>query len=299
MFNKAFVIDMPTKTPLYRWYDFGLGKKDQLKQDLDKLDYKFVCGTNILVRNMIIRRPPWNLSFHDLDYMNGFILVGVGNSCHNKSVNFYTKLFYKKALSKKYLHSVRDEKTKLYLNSMGIDAINTGCVTLWDLTKDHCEHIPKEKSDTVVFTLTDYARDEHYDKELIHILLSNYVGVHFWVQGYNDLEYLNHLCNKNELERIELISPTVGDFYSFLCNNECEYIGTRLHAGIFALKCKKRSVIIGVDNRAADMYEDVRYNYIKREDIKDLPDMINGIINTDVRINEEEIKTFKDQFRIM
>ena len=47
------------------------------------------------------------------------------------------------------------------------------------------------------------------------------------------------------------------------------------------------------------MYEDVRFNYIRRDDIQDLSDMINGTINTDIHIKEKEIKTFKDQFRAM
>ena len=60
-------------------------------------------------------------------------------------------------LSKTYLHSVRDEYTKDMLERIGIkNVINTGCPTMWSLTEEHCKQIPIKKSNSVVFTITDY-----------------------------------------------------------------------------------------------------------------------------------------------
>ena len=62
----------------------------------------------------------------------------------------------------------------MFLDSMGIKAINTGCPTTWTLTPEHCCEIPIKKADNVVFTLTDYNQDTKNDPLLIELLLDNY-----------------------------------------------------------------------------------------------------------------------------
>ena len=43
---------------------------------------------------------------------------------------------------KKYIHSVRDSFSEQMLNSMGItNVINTGCPTMWGITKELCQDI--------------------------------------------------------------------------------------------------------------------------------------------------------------
>ena len=50
------------------------------------------------------------------------------------------------------------------------------------------------------------------------------------------------------------MSPTLEAFDNLLESEiDLDYIGTRLHAGIRAIQKKRRSIIIGVDNRALEM----------------------------------------------
>ncbi|MEI3046520.1 MAG: polysaccharide pyruvyl transferase family protein [Romboutsia timonensis] len=70
---------------------------------------------------------------------------------------------YSKILSKNYIHSVRDERTKRFVEELGYKAINTGCPTMWKFNDEFCKEVPTKKSDKVIFTLTDYSHDrENY-----------------------------------------------------------------------------------------------------------------------------------------
>ncbi len=291
--ENAFVINMPTHSPLFHKYEFSLKGRDGFRQSLDRLDLKFVCGTNLLEKDMFKRKNSWNLHILDSRYINDFILVGVGTDGLPKLANYYTRKFYDAILSHKYLHSVRDEKTKLFLENLGFGAINTGCATLWTLTKDHCEKIPHEKSRKVIFTLTDYCRDKIKDKEMIQTLCDEYESVNYWPQGMFDLDYFNTI--KGDCT-VDLIGPSLEAYNMFLESNDCDYVGTRLHAGIKAMQKGKRSIIIGVDNRAKDMYGTFGINLINRNEINQLEKIINNTLITNVHINEDAIKEFISQF---
>lgn len=199
-----------------------------------------------------------------------------------------------KIFSKKYIHSVRDERTKKILENLGFQAINTGCPTLWSLTPEFCKQIPTDKADNVVFTLTFYDKDPKNDQKLIDILKENYNKVYFWVQGSEDYEYFKTFKN---IEQIEIVSPALDSYRKILQQENIEYVGTRLHAGIFAMKNKKRSIILSVDNRAQDMSVTYQLNTILREQIDTLPAMLHSSFQTNVHIDQEKIQQWKDQFK--
>ena len=287
--NDSYVIEQPTQTPVMHFYQ----KKDpRLKLSRDS-DYKFVCGSNLIWQNMFSLNPQWNINIFNCTNIIGSILVGVGSGTTRKKMNLYTKHLYQKVLSKKYIHSVRDEATCNRLKSIGINAINTGCVTTWCLTKEHCKKIPVSKSNNVVFTLTDYQKDEKSDKQLIEILINNYKDVYYWPQGVGDYEYINHLGYSS---KIKIISPSLEAMRKLLLSGDIDYVGTRLHGGIFAMQNYVRSIIIIVDNRAREMKE--RYNLptIERNNIDDLTKMISSSWKTNININEEAISKWKGQF---
>ena len=122
--------------------------------------------------------PNWNINIFNFRIAKNSILLGVGMGKNSNSIDLYTKYLYKKVLSKTFVHSVRDEKTKKMLNDLGFKALNTGCPTLWLLTDSHCKKIPHNKSQSVVFTLTHYAyaKDMILDKEMIAILRNRLHG---------------------------------------------------------------------------------------------------------------------------
>lgn len=294
--DNNFVVNFPTHSPLFHWWELSLRHKDSLSTNLAKLDLKFVCGTNLLEKNMKKRKNTWNMHRLDGHYIRDFILVGVGTDGLNSITNKYTEKLYKTILSNKYIHSTRDENTKKFLNSLGFEAINTGCPTLWKLNDRHCKSIPTMKSDKVVFTITDYMPDRENDRKMIDILLKNYKQIFCWLQGSQDIDYLKEIDIGDSKGRIQYIAPSLEAYDNFLDNNECDYVGTRLHAGIKAMQKKHRAIIIGVDNRARDMNETYNLNYLERNNIRLLTEMIYSKIETRINIDEGKIESFLKQF---
>ena len=255
--------------------------------------YKFVCGSNLLWRNMLKPRPAWNINlFNNMPYRNS-ILLGVGTDSKENKTNWYTKYLYSQILSREYIHSVRDEETENLLNSLGYSCINTGCPTMWGFTSEFCSMIPHRKAESVVFTLTDYCRDPIQDQLLINILKENYTKVYFWVQGVFDKEYFDSLNNTQD---IVVIPPSVEAFSRILHKDDIDYVGTRLHAGMFALQHKKRTIILAIDNRARDMCKSYDLNVIERSEIERLSELIKSDVYTDVKINRHNIEEWLSQF---
>ena len=209
-------------------------------------------------------------------------------------MDWYTKWIYKSILSKEYIHSVRDERTKKMLEGLGFKAINTGCPTLWGFDEELCKQIPTKKSKDVVFTLTFYDKDMVKDQILIDTLIKNYDKLYFWVQGSEDYEYLRQLKNT---ENVIIVNPTLQSYKETLQKGNIDYVGTRLHAGIYAMQQKVRSIILAIDNRARDMAETYNINTIDKNEIDKLEQKINSEFSTNINIDHEKIEKWKEQFR--
>lgn len=258
-------------------------------------DFSFIGGTNLLSSNMNSYNQ-WNVNFYDAIFLKEIILLGVGWWQYQKRVNIYTKLLYKVLLNSKLQHSVRDSYTKHKLAEAGIrNCINTGCPTTWVLTKQHCEAVPVSKGDCVIFTLTDYKKDHAADSKLILSLTAAYDKVYFWPQGSSDLDYLQSLPCR--LDDVEVVAPCLKAFDSILKEtNSIDYVGTRLHAGIRALQYKRRSIIIGVDNRAHEMAKDISLPMLMRDEIDGLGMMIKGEWATVLSVDFDAIESWRLQF---
>lgn len=292
LLNKNFIVRYSTHTPIQKF--FQNFRKNFISSFCQSADLKFLCGTNIFTYNLLHFNPNFNINPMDIKNYKNVISVGCGMTPAARKVNPYTKFIYKRILSKDYIHSTRDEKTKELLTSLGVNAINTGCPTMWSLTPEHCRQITKKKSNKVIFTLTDYKAERISDQKLIDILISNYEQVYFWVQGSDDLEYFNSFKNTDS---IEIVNPNLESYRQLLTCGDIDYVGTRLHAGIFAMQHLVRSIIIIVDNRARDIKENYNIPTIEREEIgENLEMMINSDFITDVKINQENIDLWKKQF---
>lgn len=287
----AYILKMGTHTPVCHFYqDF---RKNPMVKWMLNCDYKFIGGSNIVLKNMFIPLTQWNINIFNCKSYKNSITVGCGLNNNSKRINLYTKLLYKKIFSKEFIHSVRDEETAKVLTSLGYKALNTGCPTTWNITKDLCKKIPTKKSNRVIFTLTDYDIDRNYDQKLIDILVDNYKEVIFFPQGGNDLSYFKTLKN---IKNIKIINPNLNSYKGILKEKNIDYVGTRLHAGILAINYGIRTIVLIVDNRARDMKKDNNLNSIERKDIDKLEQLINCEIITDMNINERNIKLFKEQF---
>lgn len=261
---------------------------------IDGALYTFVGGTNLLSSD--VGKSPWKLKRKD-KIISGLILLGVGASGYSKVKDRYTKRFYKKILNEKMLHSVRDEYTKNMLRDIGVfNVVNTACPTMWGLTPEHCQLIPRAKSDSCVFTLTDYRCNHEKDEKMIDALCESYKKIYFWPQGSEDLEYFRSLSIK-DVDNIKVLNPSL-NAYRELLNFEdgLDYVGTRLHAGIYAMRYKRRSVIIGVDNRASEISKDTGLLVLERSEIESLQDILSDNVCADIRLPIAEINRWKNQF---
>ena len=286
-----FTLKCATHAPVVTFYQNT--RRNPRMRFYDEAKYKFVCGSNLLWRRMLIPRPTFNINpFNCMPY-EGSILFGVGSDSGKKSLDGYTKRLYRRILSRDYIHSTRDDKTKAIVEELGLKAINTGCPTMWNFTAEFCSSIPAEKAENVVFTLTDYNRDAKCDKEMIRILKRNYAEVHMWLQGAFDEEYLDSL---DERDGVKLVAPSLDAFGEVLSREDIEYVGTRLHAGMYALQHRCRSLILVVDERVSSMRKTYGINCINRDNVADLEDMLNALIPTTMNIDEAAISLWFSQF---
>ena len=265
---------------------------EEEKARLSAAGRKILCGTNILSGRMR-HYGLWKLEADVSPYRNT-ILMGVGFDSKNQAYDAYTKQMLRTILSANGIHSVRDSFSEKMLKSMGIqNVLNTGCPTMWGLTPEHCAAIPAEKSSSVICTLTDYCRDEANDKAMLDILLASYDRVFFWLQGRDDLADIRELGYENKLT---LIPGTLADYDAVLAREDLDYVGTRLHAGIRALRKGRRSLIVSVDNRAECIGADTGLPTIRREDIPfALKDRLEAEFETKINLPWENIRKWKEQ----
>ena len=252
----------------------------------------FVGGTNLLSSKMNKYRQ-WKISLLNSFQIKNVILFGVGWWQYQTNPNFYTQFILRSILSNKIYHSVRDNYTMLKLESMGIkNVLNTGCPTMWPLSKVNSAQIPTIKSENVLLMLTDYTQKFELDKKLIELLLSQYKKVFVWPQGRNDLKYILKFN-----QPLNILEHSLKDLDDFIKSGvEFDYIGTRLHGGIRCLLAKKRSLILEVDNRAKEIAIDTGIPTSSRNDFDFINNWINKPQSTNIKLNEKAINQWKNQF---
>ena len=290
----SFVYNIPTHLPAFS--TVAVKKNSLAVQQYANCDLKFAGGSNLLVKDLKTHYPQWNIHPFNSRPLCGVVLVGVGAG-GGDITNSYTEKLYKKILNSQYYHSVRDERSKKYVESLGLKAINTGCATMWMMTPEFCRTVPVKKASRVVFTLTGKRGRDSVDKndiELIEILKRNHLEVYFWIQGDWDLKYFLRLKNT---DGIKIIPPSVEQYGKLLSQSNIDYVGTRLHGGIYAMRHAKRSIIIAIDERAREINKANNLNCIEINDVPNLlEDMIKSDIITDVHMPFDEIKRWKAQF---
>ncbi len=274
----------------------------QLMKPIKKIGYfqnadlKFICGTNLIQQKRLGKiHCQWALYPHNVSLYTGSILVGVGTTDGGTRLDPLAEMLYRKVLSRNYIHSVRDELTKEIVNHLGFRAINTGCPTLWEMTPEKCREIPTGKASSCVISVSGYdtQKDPARDRQMLEIVSQNYRQLTAWIQTSRDEEYLDSFPGTQEIRRIYNLKQ-----YRELLRKEApDYVGTRLHGGVFALQNNCRSIVISIDHRAEGFQKSNNLPVVKRERIgEDLERMINSDWKTEIRINEKAIKKFKGQF---
>ncbi|OLO83454.1 capsular biosynthesis protein [Actinomyces naeslundii] len=294
LFSSNYVMRLAAHSPMYTPVQYLLYKR---KLSIFKgAEIKFLCGTNALYTNMLRPLPTWNINYLNCGMVAGTVCLGVGAGVNSSSVNLYTRALYRKVLSHEVVHSVRDERTKQLLEQVGLRAWNTGCPTLWGLTPEHCEAIARTKGDEVVFTLTSYHPDPRKDRAMIDVLRRHYSRLHFWPQSINDLDYLHSL---DAADDVEIVTPSLAGFREVL-DRGVDYVGNRLHGGIFALQRRRRAIIVAIDYRAREMAKNYSLPLVERDSIEnDLADMVESSWATRIQgLDFDLIETWKAQFGV-
>ena len=262
-------------------------------------DWKFVCGTNLLAQTRWGKiNSQWQLYPSNLSIYRNCVLIGAGTTEKTEKPDFYARLLYGKVLSREYVHSVRDELTRRIVESLGCKAVNTGCPTLWELTPEHCSAIPAGKSGSCIVSVSGYRHqtDPRRDAAMLRIVRRNYDHVLAWIQTTDDREYLHYLEASLGMEPLPGIY-SLNALRKVLQSGNVDYVGTRLHGGIFAMQNYCRSVIIGIDHRADGFLETNNLPVIPRRNVElELEDRINSRFATEIRIDSGAIELFKSQF---
>ncbi|NGZ08121.1 MAG: polysaccharide pyruvyl transferase family protein [Nitrospira sp. LK70] len=277
---------------------------DSLLKAARRSAFMFFGGTNVLSSDLrkynqwklpIPSRLAWPFRFP----VNGVILMGVGWWQYQDSPTPYTRAFYSRALSHQYAHSVRDSYTEQKMRQLGFNnVINTGCPTMWVLNGLNVA-TRRGSAENCLFTLTDYLKSPTDDDRIIGEILAGYRGkVYFFPQGNMDREYIACLGNYQKYSsRITILNRSFRDYVATLMENDVDYIGTRLHAGIKALQMGKNALIISIDNRAAEISSDTGLPVISRDENKKISWWIDGKTLFDkIRMPVKEIDRWKRQF---
>ena len=293
--QQAFERTLPTQVSPFHWYQ--VLRNSKTVRHFRNCKYKFVGGTNILVPRLLTHFPQWNINLFNYQPRKGCIMVGVGAGAGAEGkIDCYTKYIYQHLLNRDYYHSARDERSKQYMERLGLKAINTGCVTMWMLTPEFCAKIPANKADKVVFTLTASSNPHNQEKDqyMLDILLRNYKEVYFWPQGVNDYDYFHRL---KDIESVHILQASKQAYDDYLTNNDTDYVGTRLHGGVYAMRHARRAIIIAIDERARAINEKNHLNCIDYNNLQDLESMITSDFETKIVMDFDAIKQWKSQFK--
>lgn len=278
--------------PSFDIHSISTQEKLGLKQSLSSFfaDYRFVGGSNLLSSNMHEYKQ-WRISGFDIPALRDVVLLGVGWWQYQDKPDKYTSFLLRHILSKKYIHSVRDQYTLEMLKSIGIlNVYNTGCPTMWRLAA--APDVPGKKADNVLTMLTDYNRDQEADLCLLKTLGTHYKTIYFWPQGRRDAEYIRELgfpvtVLERSLESLDL----------FLGSDiDCDYIGTRLHGGVRCLANGRRALILAIDNRAKEISSDSNLPVVDRGNIEAVLQWVLQPVPVNLILQAEQIDKWKAQF---
>lgn len=268
----------------------------QARRELVKqADYVFLAGANLLSSDMN-KTSQWRLRITDIFWMRGIILMGVGWwQWQQYPPNLYTRFLLRRVLERECYHSVRDSYTadKLGKAFPFLKVLNTGCPTVWELNKKHCDAIPHSKAKSVLLTFTEYSQRPKDDRLLFEIVRSNYTTIYCWPEMYGDYQYAKNICDSD----VVFVDPSVESLDDLLEGEDIDYVGTRLHAGIRALQHRRRTIVVAVDNRAIEMGRDLNLPIVPRKKVAiELEDKISRSWATEVNLDQQAIATWKQQF---
>ncbi len=280
---------------------------DAQLHELAKAPGVIVGGTNLLSSKM---RPynrwsekhrcwsnQWSIDLLQAMRIRGkAILLGAGWRQYQGAPDFFSGLMYRTLLHPGALHSVRDEYSRTSLQQAGVaNVANTACVTMWGFTDEGLAAIPTRKASVALLMLTDYSQRPEIDGPLLRLMERRYDHIYAWPQGTEDRAYLESLNFAGTLldRSLEGLDGFVRGDIPF------DYIGTRLHGGIRCLQSRRRSLILEIDNRAAEIARDTGLPTLPRDDFKAIEGWIDGSAPVSLRLPRAEMERWKQTNRAL
>lgn len=256
-------------------------------------DLVIAGGTNLIGSHMW-HRPVWRLALRDAWLGMRVVLMGVGWYQFQRAPDPYTRWLLRRVLHPTAVHAVRDGYTMQKLAGIGIAAsVNTGCPTLWRLSPEAVARIPPQRGRAVVTTVNTYMPDRALDQAMVDALRTRYERVYGWVQTAEDHAYLASLAPD-----ATLLAPGLAAFDALLAARaDVDYVGNRLHGGIRALQHGRRTLIVEIDNRAAEMGRDFGLPTVPRTDPARLAARLDTSVPIALRRPDAAIAAWKQGLR--
>lgn len=231
-------------------------------------DLVVLGGTNAISSHME-RFRQWLVDPDLLLRIRGkLLLLGVGWWQYQDAPCAYTRWLLRNMCTDQLPHSVRDSYTATRLGEIGIRSLMTSCPTMWDLESE--KQRPLLSSPRAVITVTDYKHAPEVDSEWIRAVEANYSEVVAIGMGPGDAEYFSSL----HLNKTSWGGVGVAALDRALIDSD--FIGTRLHAGVFAIQQGRPSLVLSVDNRAREIASDTNLHVVDRTDVRGLEESLRS-----------------------
>ena len=251
-----------------------------------------VGGTNILKSRMLFHQN-WKLGLTDFLTLRNVVLLGVGWQYYFRRSDLFSRWFFRRALSQKYIHSVRDQYTGEQLKDCVPHVLYTGCPTMWGFDAALCARVPVTKAARAIFSATYYRPNLEADRAILKLLLDRYEKVYLWAQQEGDIDYFHQLGVPGGI----LIDRRLTAYDQILETEDVDVLGSRLHGGIRALTKGRRALILEIDNRAREMARESNLPAVPHDAFDRMADWISGSPALTINMPWDNIAAWKDQFR--
>jgi hypothetical protein len=249
-----------------------------------------IGGSNILASHMERHRQWLVTPAVAASVWGKCVFVGVGWWQYQRPPCRYSKWLIKGIADQGALHAARDGYTAQRLRDMGLRTAMTSCPTMWGLPRE----LPQSRSTTALVTVTNYYRDKVVDSCWLSAVSSRYqrvVAVGMEAGDFNYLESIGFL----EIPNVAYAGTGLGTLDRAL-EDEVEFVGTRLHAGIRSLGAGRRSLILGVDNRAKEIAVGTGLPVVPRIDLAGIRQWIEGPSASTLTLPTEAIEGWLEWF---
>ena len=246
-------------------------------------------GTNALHSRQLLNRQ-WPLTPRQINSLkHKTVFLGVGWWQYQRPPTRATRRLLRLLSHPDVPHALRDGYTAERVATMGVPSLMTGCPTMWNLHGVSTTLSPGPNT-AVVTTLTDYHFDYEVDGAWLRCLRQAYDTILVVGMGPGDEPAFRKLPRLDGVQWAGYGREGLDRARS----NTVDYVGTRLHAGVYWLQQGGNSLVVAVDNRATEMGRDTGLPVVAREDLTALAGAITTPRKHEILLPERDIASWRD-----